>query len=102
MGFGTEPKPPASAGLASEWPNPEDISQDDLERMWAEIATEFGDDAVRTLNTTVSGPLPAEVIEALRASSTPGAASANDFVASHEYLRRLVGDRRPRRRTAER
>jgi hypothetical protein len=77
------------------WPEPGDLSDDDVAGLRSETAATFGEEAAATIYDTVSGPLPPEVIEGLRSAWKPGMPTVDDFLASHEELRALVGDKRP-------
>jgi hypothetical protein len=78
------------------WPQPGDLSDEDVARLRSEMAATFGEDAAATLFNTFSGPLPPEVIEGLSEALGAGMPTVDDFLASHEELRTLVGDKRPK------
>ena len=73
------------------------MSDEDVAGLRSEMAATFGENAAATLFGTFGGPLPPEVIEGLRDPLGPGTPSVDDFLASHEELRTLVGDKRPKR-----
>jgi hypothetical protein len=73
---------------------PDDFTEDDVAKLVSEFATKFGAGASDTFFGSFQDALPAEVIEALEGVIVPGMPTVDEFLTTHERMRRLVGDAR--------
>jgi hypothetical protein len=92
-----KPRDPSNDKPAG-WQWPDNLTDDDGADLRLDIEAAFGKQASETLFGTFQDALPAGVVEALQdMSSDPGMPSVDDLRDTHERVRRLVGDMRPKR-----
>jgi hypothetical protein len=91
-----KPRDPSNNKPAGwEWPN---LTDEDVMELRLEMEATFGKGASDRFYGTFQDALPAEVVGALQDMlSDRGMPGVDGLLDSHERMRRLVGDKRPKR-----